>query len=102
MPMRKPSEEEEKWIKQQEIQKRKDKEDLALKKEHWMKCPNCGHDLEKASYPKFEYLKMKKCENCGGVWLDKGELDVVIQVEIKTFAEAARELFWEAGQEKKK
>lgn len=91
MPIRKPSEEEEKWIKEREIEKRKDEEDLALKKNHWMKCPNCGHDLQKASYPKFEHVKMKKCVNCGGVWLEKGELDVIVQVEIESFAEKARE-----------
>ncbi len=102
MPMRKPSEEEEKWIKKQEIDKRKEKEDLTLKREHWMKCPNCGYDLHKAAYPKFEYLKMKKCENCGEVCLDRGELEVIIQVEIKSFAEGARELFWEMQEKQKK
>jgi Zn-finger nucleic acid-binding protein len=102
MPMKKPSEEEEKWIKEQEIQKRKDEEDLALKREHWMKCPNCGHNLEKASYPKFQHLKMKKCESCEGVWLDKGELDVIIQVEVESFAEKARESLGEMTGQKGK
>jgi Zn-finger nucleic acid-binding protein len=101
MSIKKPSEEEEKWIKEQEIRKRKDDEDLALKKEHWMKCPNCGHDLQKATYPKFDHLKMRRCESCEGVWLEKGELEVIVQVEIDSFAEKARESFWDRSEEKK-
>jgi Zn-finger nucleic acid-binding protein len=102
MPIKKPSEEEEKWIKEQEIKKRKDEEDLALKKEHWMKCPNCGQDLQGASYPKLEHIKMKKCESCGGVWLDKGELDVIIQVEVESFAEKARDSLWKVTEQEGK
>ena len=41
---------------------------------HFMKCPKCGADLaEKA----MSGVKVDVCTECGGVWLDPGELEQV-------------------------
>jgi uncharacterized protein len=39
---------------------------------HFMKCPKCGMDLEEIA---FGDVKVDKCFNCEGLWLDKGELE---------------------------
>ena len=44
----------------------------AAKKLHWMKCPKCGSDLEEIE---LHGVKVDQCAHCGGVFLDKGELD---------------------------
>ena len=37
-----------------------------------MKCPRCDGSLTEMQ---FEEVMIDKCEKCGGVWLDSGELD---------------------------
>lgn len=47
---------------------------------HWMRCPKCGaqlHEKEQAS------VKLDVCERCGGLFLDKGELELVIRMSHK-------------------
>lgn len=44
----------------------------AERRTHFMKCPKCGHDLETVHY---ESIAIDRCTNCGGVWLDPGELE---------------------------
>ena len=39
-----------------------------------MKCPRCDGALKES---KFEEIMIDTCENCGGVWLDSGELEQV-------------------------
>ncbi len=94
MSIKKPSKEEEKWIKKQEIDRKVLLDNIKLKQEHWMKCPNCGHDLKKVPYPKADFLKIKSCDYCGAICLDEGDLDIIIQAEIRTFAQAAREFLY--------
>lgn len=44
---------------------------------HLQKCPRCGGDLkEKQS----EQVKIDECTDCGGIWLDKGELEQLARV----------------------
>ena len=42
------------------------------RKAHHNKCPRCGADLEEQHA---EHVKIDECPECGGIWLDKGELD---------------------------
>ena len=42
--------------------------------QHYMKCPKCGSDLAERD---MEHVKVDTCPNCGGVWLDAGELNLV-------------------------
>ena len=39
---------------------------------HHMKCPKCGVQLEEIS---FGDVRVDKCFNCEGLWLDNGELE---------------------------
>jgi len=41
---------------------------------HWMKCPKCGHDLAEQN---LAGVMIDACQNCGGVFLDQGELEVL-------------------------
>lgn len=43
-----------------------------LKAAHWMHCAKCGHELHPVS---FRGLTIDKCFQCGGVFLDNGELE---------------------------
>ena len=41
---------------------------------HFMKCPKCGTQLEEIA---FGDIRVDKCFSCDGLWLDKGELDLI-------------------------
>jgi len=41
---------------------------------HLMKCPKCGMQLEEIT---FGDVRVDKCFSCDGLWLDKGELDLI-------------------------
>ena len=44
-------------------------------------CPKCPGELE--SYA-FQGFILDRCHNCGGIWMDKGELEGVIRKVIRT------------------
>lgn len=41
---------------------------------HLHKCPSCGSDLEAREH---HHVKVDECMDCGGMWLDKGELEMI-------------------------
>ena len=41
---------------------------------HHMKCPKCGMQLQEIS---FGTVRIDKCFSCEGLWLDKGELEII-------------------------
>ncbi len=41
---------------------------------HFMKCPKCGMQLDEIA---FGDVNIDKCFSCEGLWLDKGELDLL-------------------------
>jgi len=41
-----------------------------------MQCPRCSANLTET---KFEDVAIDRCDKCGGVWLDSGELEQLIQ-----------------------
>lgn len=47
----------------------------ALKKQHFMKCPKCGHDLVEEA---LEGVSVDRCSFCEGLFFDAGELDHVL------------------------
>lgn len=80
-------EQEEKYFAAEEAKKRKrlrehlDQKKEVLKKEnllkdHWMKCPKCGHDLVEKS---FQDVMIDQCANCQGIYLDAGELELLME-----------------------
>lgn len=88
MPL-KPSEKEEGYFARMEYEKKKKLEEekykrLAegekkrLKELHYMRCPKCGMELIEIDYKR---IKVDKCSECEGVWLDAGELEAVSRLE---------------------
>ena len=59
-------------------QVRKNKESLLQQKLHWMKCPKCGYQLEEHE---LSGVMIDQCDSCKGVYLDKGEIDLLISAQ---------------------
>ena len=55
--------------------KRKEESQQKRKETHWMKCPKCGADLDEIHY---QNVMIDRCSECKGVWLDSGELDILV------------------------
>jgi Zn-finger nucleic acid-binding protein len=49
-----------------------------LKEMHWMRCPKCGHEMREEERSR---IKIDRCTGCGGVFLDAGELDLLLVAE---------------------
>ena len=58
--------------------KRKAAETTSSKAAHWMCCPKCGG---KMAEKRFESVMIDECTACGGIYFDKGELDILIKHE---------------------
>jgi hypothetical protein len=88
MPVKPSAGEEEYFARQEAVRRRKLAEErqaelLAEDRErerelHFMKCPKCGMQLEEIA---FGDVRVDKCFSCEGLWLDKGELDLIRQKE---------------------
>jgi nitrate/TMAO reductase-like tetraheme cytochrome c subunit len=87
--VRKPSELEEEYIARMEYEKKKkleeekhkrlaEEEKKRLKELHYMRCPKCGMELIEIDY---KGIKVDKCSECEGIWLDAGELEAVSRLE---------------------
>jgi nitrate/TMAO reductase-like tetraheme cytochrome c subunit len=87
--VRKPSEQEEEYMARMEYEKRKkleeekhkklaEDEKKRLKDLHHMRCPKCGMELIEIDY---KSIKIDKCSECEGIWLDAGELETVSKLE---------------------
>jgi hypothetical protein len=58
--------------------KRREQEAGQLRELHWMRCPKCGQQLVEEER---SGIKLDRCSGCGGVFFDKGELDLLLQAE---------------------
>jgi hypothetical protein len=87
--VKKPSELEEEYMARMEYEKRKkleeekhkklvEEEKRRLKELHYMRCPKCGMELIEIDY---KTIKVDKCSECEGIWLDAGELEAVSRLE---------------------
>jgi len=47
----------------------------AARRQHFMKCPKDGYDLATKT---LHGVEVDVCHHCGGFWLDKGELEILI------------------------
>jgi len=81
MPMKPSSSEEEYFQKENQRKVRMLREKAArevkedrdeLKKLHWMRCPKCGMQLAELN---FRGVEVDSCVSCGGMFLDKGEIE---------------------------
>jgi len=50
----------------------------SLKELHYMRCPKCGMQLVEIDY---RGMKIDKCTECSGVWLDHGELEAIVNLD---------------------
>ena len=85
----KPTEKEEEYFARMEFEKLKkiemekhkmlkEGEKRSLKELHFMRCPKCGMEIIEVDY---KGLKVDKCSECDGVWLDAGELEAVAKMD---------------------
>ncbi len=85
----KPTEKEEEYFARIEFEKKKkievekhqklaQEEKDKLKKLHFMRCPKCGMELIEIDY---KNMKIDKCSECEGIWLDAGELEAIMKLE---------------------
>jgi len=88
MPV-KPTEKEEDYFIRKEFERKKKREEelhkhLAaeekkrLKSVHYMRCPKCGMELIEIDY---KNIKIDKCSECSGIWLDNGELEMITKFD---------------------
>ena len=86
MPVR-PSVQEEEYFARQELERRRksaqERQAGALAEEreqerplYFMRCPKCGMPLEEIA---FSGVPVDKCSGCGGLWLDIGEAEILLQ-----------------------
>lgn len=84
-----PSEREEEYVARMEYERKKklehekhlklaEEEKKRLKDLHFMRCPKCGMELIEIDY---KGIKIDKCSECEGIWLDAGELEAVAKLE---------------------
>ncbi|OGP50120.1 MAG: hypothetical protein A2Y79_07355 [Deltaproteobacteria bacterium RBG_13_43_22] len=85
----KPSEKEEEYFARMEFERKKkiekekhkklaEKEKERHKELHFMRCPKCGMELLEIDY---KSIKVDKCSECDGIWLDAGEMETVSRLE---------------------
>lgn len=90
--MMKPSEKEEEYFVRLELERRRKMEEEKLRKLaeeekkrlrelHYMRCPKCGMELSEIEY---KGIKVDKCFECNGIWLDAGEMEAVSKLEKPT------------------
>ncbi|GAB4335400.1 MAG: hypothetical protein Kow0099_07830 [Candidatus Abyssubacteria bacterium] len=71
---RKEEEQLKKFREEQKAQEEAERKERA-RELHFMKCPKCYGDLEEKLFKK--KVKIDRCKDCGGVWLDSGELETL-------------------------
>ena len=67
----------------------------ALRDLHFMHCPKCGMKMQEIRYGK---LDVDACFNCGGVFLDKGEIDIIAEPQQKGIMSAILNWFKDESQ----
>jgi uncharacterized protein with PIN domain len=57
---------------------------------HFMRCPKCGGQLVELEY---HHMKIDRCQDCGGIWLDKGEMEMLEHVDQSNVRSFVRTMF---------
>ncbi len=84
-----PSEREEEYFARQEFEQKKkieeekhkrlaEEEKKKRQELHFMMCPKCGMELIEIDYKE---IKIDKCSECDGVWLDAGEMEQAAKMD---------------------
>ncbi len=61
-----------------------------LKALHFMKCPKCGMDLHTIE---LHHVRVDQCASCLGIWLDRGEIEQMLQPEREGLFERIMSVF---------
>lgn len=56
---------------------RMDRESEAGDEPYWLVCPKCGDSLDEIES---EDVKLDRCENCGGIYMDRGEVEMLLSL----------------------
>ncbi len=67
-----------------------EQERTQTKELHYMHCPKCGEDLETVH---MYGIQVETCPACQGIWLDKGELEAILEHEDKGLLDRIIALF---------
>lgn len=57
---------------------------------HYMRCPKCGGQLAEIEH---HHMKIDRCPDCGGIWLDKGEMEMLEHVDQSNVRSFVRTMF---------
>ena len=60
------------------------------RKSHIMRCPRCGGHLKSQMH---HGIRIDVCPDCGGTWLDKGELEMIEAVDTSNIRRFMRDVF---------
>ena len=60
------------------------------RKLHIMRCPRCGGHLKHQLH---HHVRIEVCPDCGGTWLDKGELEVLEAHDTSNIRRFMRDVF---------
>lgn len=63
-----------------QLRARRDAERAAQNTADMNKCPRCGIALQEQER---HSVKIDVCPKCGGIWLDKGELEILAKLEAR-------------------
>ena len=61
-----------------ELDAQRKEQQESQKHAHWMCCPKCGQKM--AEVP-LEGIKVDRCTACGGIYFDKGELELLLEAK---------------------
>lgn len=50
------------------------------KEQHWMRCPKCGAEMREIELVN---VKIDRCPECNGIYLDSGEIEILLQMQKK-------------------
>jgi hypothetical protein len=65
-------------VRRQELDReRLDRESETGDESYWLVCPKCGDNLEEVET---EDVKLERCETCGGIYLDRGEVEMLLSL----------------------
>ena len=92
MPLDKPSNPEDEYFAKEQLEKleklrkkldaeRKQKEADQRRAAHWMRCPKCGGEMVEKP---LRDVMVDICTDCEGIFFDKGELDLLVDVRDST------------------
>lgn len=62
----------------------------AERESHFMRCPKCGGHLSEIE---FHHIKLDRCDDCGGIWFDKGEMEMLEHVDQSNIRSFVRTMF---------